>query len=186
MSDWASLGKSILDLIPLFLRKKKKTSDVLKDSVLIRIISESVIETGVVDCFFLMMAHNGGKKLIPHGFKYRSVVGGDYTEWLMPNFEMNDYRNVPLDREYEQLLITIYEKKMHDVLVERMDSTPLSISYRFERLKYVRFYFVEDNEHGMWYIMAGTTQIGEEMDDITHRHILQVAVNKIKNIIKRY
>lgn len=182
------IGEMLIDLIQHFRRRKVKqtTSEVIRGSTSIRIISERMVNSGLVDCFFIIMVHNGGKKILPHGFKYWSIVGGEFNEILMKRFNILDYRNVIIDKDFEGLVDQVERKKMVECDVSTMDPSELYRRFRYEGLKYVKYFFLKDREYGMWFIMAGTVQPDELMDSIDHEYQLSLSVNKIQNIIKDY
>lgn len=177
--------KEFFDTIKSFFRTRKMASEVFGDFITINTIAGELIASGVVDCFFLIRAHDGNAKLSLESYTYRSIVAGDNTEFLMPGFKMNEYKNIELDFEYMQLLRDIAKHKQVGVDVTTEKGTA-GISHRFNKLKYVRYFFINENQYGIWYCMAGTVQPDETMDDTEHNYKLNMAVNKVKNIVKKY
>src|SRR5215813_2381755 len=83
------------------LLKKRQVGKIFIDAVKIREIGREIVMNRSlnVDFFFLLMAHNGNHKLIPHGFKYRSIVDGFFFPEWMPNFKFENYRNLIIEFE---------------------------------------------------------------------------------------
>lgn len=169
----------------IFRRKRKMASEVFGDFIMINDIANELIDAGIGDCFFLIRAHNGNAKLSLESYKYRSIVAGANTDFLMPDFRIKDFKNIELDLEYMQTLhdIARYKNLGIDVQTEKGSS---GISHRFNNLKYVRYYFLNENQYGMWYCMVGTTQPDEQMNDTNHTYKLNMAINKVKNIVRSY
>lgn len=170
--------------------KRKQPSNIFHDSNHIDRITHEIIESGLaVDCFFLVLAHNGGKKLSPVTLKYRSIMGGAYNEVQMKNFDISNYKNLPVDFDYNEHLSSIYEdrRRQHgiDIGVE-FASEKLRDIYLFENLKYCRYHFLHYSDEGMWFALIGTTQDGENFNDTRHKQQIYFSVTKIKNIIKKY
>lgn len=189
--DLGWLGKA-LDIV-LFLVKRKKQlviSNVFSESNAIDRICEDIIDSDLsVDCFLIMLAHNGGTKLNPVAKKYYSVVGGDYNEFLMKNFEFTHYKNLPVNYEYNELLSSIYEdrRKNNGVLMATATAPDtLKIKYIYENLKFVKYHFLHYSDAGMWYLKVGTTQENEQMMDAHHRARIYFALTEIQNILKKY
>lgn len=190
--DGIGIIEKTLDLfILIFNKTKRKPSNVFNDSNTVESIADAIVNNSglSVDCFFLVLAHNGGKKLNPLNLKYRTIMGGRHREWLMRNFDIRNYKNLLLDYDYNELLSNIYEDRRKnngvDVSIEdTKDSMKQNLS--FENIKFAKFFFLNYSNDGMWYLMVGTTQAKERLDDIQHKQKLLFAVNKIKNIIKRY
>lgn len=153
-------------------------------------VCEEIIDSDLsVDCFLIMLAHNGGTKLNPVAKKYYSVVGGDYNDFLMRNFEFTHYKNLPVNFEYNELLSSIYEdrRKNNGIALQTMTAPDsLRIKYIYENLKFVKYYFLHYSDAGMWYVKVGTTQDGEDMADPRHRARIFFAVTEIQNILKKY
>lgn len=186
--------KGIWSVISDWWRRKKgkadKVSNVFSDSLKVNDISREILFGSMlsVDCFLVMLAHNGGKRLKPLSLKYHSVVGGNVNKMLMPNFDKENYVNLPVDYEYEALLNRILQAGTEGITIHTSEVTGyLRTKYEFERLNCVRYYFLHCSTEGeFYYLMVGTTQPGEEMNDTRHKHKLFIALNKIKAIIKRH
>lgn len=168
--------------------KKKKAQDAVIESILIRNISKGIVQNGAlaVDCFLVMMVHNGGKKLMPHSFKYRSIVNGYHNSMQLSRFAPEEYRFLELDAEYELLIYNLCKKKEIDIVVSTLGDSKLSVKLKFEGLQFARFFYLYDNADSIWYAIAGTTSYNEYFDTITHKHEFTIALNKIKNMIKKY
>lgn len=182
------LFKNLLEALGGAFKKKDGAKQAILDFIMIRDIARNIVHNGglSVDCFLIMMVHNGGKKLTPHNFAYRSVVNGFHNEMTMPNFDSEDYRHLEIDYEYALLISEVIKKKEVSMLTVNMGDSKLSLKMRFERLKYSRFMYLFDDNNAVWYILAGTTQSNEEFDTVTHRHEFNIAINKIRNMIKKY
>lgn len=172
-------------------RKRIEPSNVFHDSNVGNSIIKSVVNGPhlSVDCFFIVLAHNGGKKLNPFTLQYTSVMSGEYKTWLMPTFDITDHKNVESDHDHREFLSSIYEDRRKgngiNWHVEMADDN-LKAKYSFENVKFLKCFFLHYSDVGMWFAMVGTTQEGELFDDINHKQRIFYAVNKIKNIIKKY
>lgn len=183
-----SFFKNLFEAIGGVFKKGINAMQVLHDSITIHDIAENVVKGGnnCVDCCFLMMVHNGGKRLIPHGFKYRSIVGGDHDEMLMPNFVPEDYKYLELDYEYELLVGRMYREKEVLVDVASMGDSKLSVKLRFEGIRQAKYFFLKQSRDAIWFIICGTIQSGQDFSNVTDKHEIDIAINKIKKIIKKY
>lgn len=189
--SWGGFAEKMADLLLMIKGRKNKYPpfNVFNDGKNVTTISEGIIDSGLsVDCFLLMLAHNGGKKLNPVNLKYRTVMGGDYNEVQMRNFDKDNYKNLPIDYEWNEIMSAIYDdrRKNLGVVVKVSEASGrVKEMLLYENLKYVKFYFVHYSEDGMWYLMIGTTQ-DDDMDDVEHKGKIYFAVNQIKDIIKNY
>lgn len=165
-----------------------KAVDALKGSTEIRHIAGEIIRDPrlAIDCFFMQMAHNGGRPIMPHNFKYRSIVGGTYDWRALPNFNVDSYKYLELDYEYELILINIIENKEWFFQPNELSTSSLNVKLRHEGLKFVRYYFLKQTRRAVWYLMLGTTKEGELLNDDLHKFMINMAANKIKRIIKKY
>lgn len=191
MDIFGLIGKGA-DILLFFLKRKKKIqiSNVFSESNNIDAICEDMIDSGLcVDCFLIMLAHNGGTKLNPASKKYYSAIGGDYNSLQMRNFDFKNYKNYPVTFEYNELLSSIYEdrRKNNGIAIETATAPEnLKTKYTFENLRFVKYYFLHYSDAGMFYLKVGTTQSGEKMDDVNHRQRIFFAVNQIQQILKKY
>lgn len=182
---WDTVGEKFLDLIKI-LFTRKKASDVFKDSVKINEVSKGCVLSGLsVDCFFLVMAHNGSGILKPHGFKFCSIMDGTWNDVLIRRFKIEDYRNIEIDYDYAMLLINIRHYKEYSSKTEEMNGN-LRTRFEYEGITFAKFFFLKEDRNAMWFIVAGTTAHDECFKTQAKRQLLSVAVNKVKNIIRKY
>lgn len=165
-----------------------KAVDALKGSAEIRRIAKDIVDDPklAVDCFFIQMAHNGGRPIMPHNFKYRSIVGGYFDPVILPEFDPDRYKYLELDYEYELLLINIVERRNWYFTPDELSGSKLNVKLRSEGLKFVRYYCLKNTRRGIWYIMIGTTHPEEKLNDDRHSHTFNLAAGRIKQIIKKY
>lgn len=184
-----SFFKNLFDAIGgVFKRNKISVEQALRDSITMKHIARDICKNGnnFIDCFFIMMIHNGGSKVLPHGFIYRSIIGGYHEDWSMPHFVAENYKYLELDYEYELLMGQLFKNKEVALDSEAMEESKLKTKLKFEKLKFVRYHFLKSNKRGLWYAMTGTTQPGQRLDTVEDMHETNIALNKIKNIIKKY
>lgn len=187
MADW---HVAIVNRIFDFIRRDKKGIKVekfAKDFGKVNDIGKDLVNNGQlsIDCFFLLINHNGIKKTNPHIFKYRTIAAGYYTEWLMKNFKPNDYRNVEMDQEYNDLLSKLAIEKEWHIEVERLLEGKLKTELDHMGIRFVSFHYIEFNDDLKYYVMAGTTQYGEFFSSAHHNYQLGRAVNKVKYIVQK-
>lgn len=187
--EWIPVIKDILlSILKLFNRGQRvKPSNVFSDSLIIDAIAQEILyRSGLsIDCFFVFLAHNGGKKLNPASLMYRTVVGGDFNAAKMENFKKENYVNLSLDPAFKALLAEIITNK--EAYRTRVSGEYWNDKYNFEGLRFVRYYCLNYNKgDGLYYIMVGTTREKETLDDGNHKQKINFAVNKIRNIIKKY
>lgn len=181
------VGKSIEKIFDLILRLVKRKPIRFIDSPTIDEISEHLVRSPLsVDCFFVLIAHVNGKKK-GHYYKYTSMMGGDLEEWLLPRLKMTDYVYYEIDDNYRSMLHYIKKHGEMDY-VDSPDARPCKITenIRFLGLKRVRYFYLKEvPEKGwLWYAVAGTTQVNERFDSNDHLHHFDMAINKIKNVLK--
>lgn len=185
--EWIEGATRFLIRILTLLWDKRKPSDAIKDAIKIRIIAEDLISSDLsIDYFFLVMVHNGGRRIIPHGFKYWSIVDGSYNKFLMKNFEFSNYQNTNIDFEFAQFVAQVYEKKTMDVQTDHIPAGVLKTNYDFENVKFTRVFYLKQDRRALWYLAVGTTADNEKFSTNRHRHEIGVAVNQVKNIINKY
>lgn len=185
--DIGGITKGLLDLLKILFARRKKPSDALIDGVNIRLISKGLVKgRHAVDCFFIVLVHNHGGKLRPDNFMFWSIIDGWYNEDLMKGFELENYQLVNPDTEFLLLARRIYEKKGVGVVVDQMEKSNLKTSFQYERLKYIRFFYLKQDKRGIWFIMAGTMAENEYLDSIDAEGEIFIAINSIKNIIRDY
>jgi hypothetical protein len=166
---------------------KPKASDKIRDIMQIELILKTLVESDMsIDCCLLMMMHNGGRKLMPHGFKYRSVIEGEYNEMQMKNFKKGDYQYLPLDTEYKEIILKIKEYGVYSSDVETMPESPLKSKFIYEKLQFVQYRFLHENEDELWYLLVGTTDRNERFDSHSQKHRILIETSKIKRIIQKY
>jgi hypothetical protein len=183
---YEAIAVRVLDLFKVLLFKRKP-SDVFKDSVQINQIAGEMVSSDLsIDCFFLIMAHNGGFKLLPHGFKYWSIIDGRVQEWIMKNFKLSNYRNIVASLEYLHLFASIVEQKKYDVNIKNLRDGDMKTHMNFEKVKHYRFFLLKKSKNAIWVAAVGTNADNEKLDSVQHNHVLGIAVNKVQNIIKRY
>ncbi len=183
--DIVALGKGLIDLLKLWLARKKP-SDAMIDAINIRLLAEDLVDgKGLsVDCFFIVMIHNHGGPVRPHNFMFWSIIDGYYNELTMPNFRYKNHRLINMEIDFLQLASRIHDQKGIAVTVDNMDKGSLRTSLEYENLKYCRFLYLKQNKRAMWFIMVGTTAEKETLDDVEHEGKIFIAFNSIKNIIK--
>lgn len=175
-----------------FQKKKQPPSNAFGDSLKIKEIVDVVLKrSGLsIDCFLIMLAHNGGHKLTPLTAKYRSVVAGDANQDQMRNYKPQNYVNLPIDDDYMRLLDEVIKNKNSSVgLSVDQARGSMKDKFLFEHIKFARYYYLHHSKSradGFYYLMVGTTQPGETFEDPFHKQQLYFAITKIKNIIKEY
>ena len=187
--DFFPLVKEVLfSILKLFKNKQHiRPSNVFSDSLVIDHIAQEVLYHSdlAIDCFFVFLAHNGGKKLNPASLMYRSIVAGDFNPMQMRNFRLENYINLSLEPSFKALLSEVVSEK--ESYRSRVSGEYWNDKYRFEGLHLVRYYYLKYSKgDGLYYIMLGTTQEGENLNDGFHKQKIHFAVNKIRNIIKKY
>lgn len=176
----------LMDLLKLIF-KRKQPSDAIIDSINIRVLAEELIKKGLgVDCFFLVMVHNHGGKVRPDNFMFWSVIDGAYDKNLMNGFEFKNYQLVNTELDFLQLAKRIYEKKEIEIRVNEMEPGSLRTSFEYEKLKYLRCFYLKQDKRGLWFIMVGTTAQDELLAQIEQKGKIFIAVNNVKNIIRGY
>lgn len=188
MADW---HVAIVNRLFDFLRREKKgikAEKFAKDFGKVTDIAKELVDNGYlsIDCFFLMISHNGIKKINPHVFKFRTIGPGYYREWLMPNLQPTDYRNVEMDQEYHDLLSRINVEKEWHIEVDKMLEGRLKTEMDHLGLRFVSFHYIEFNDDLKYYVMVGTTQYGEFFSSAHHNYQIGRAVNKVKYIVQKY
>lgn len=177
-----------LDLLAI-LFKRRSSASALKDAARIGQIARDLVRDNRqmgIDCFFLVMVHNCNKEIIPHGFKFRSIIGGDFIDSAMPGFKMESYKDVYFGFEFAELLRKVCEYKQIDVSTADITDRQLKINYEFEKIRHTRFFFLKKTRKAMWYCVAGTTYPGEKFLSNEHAHRFNMAANEIRNIMRRY
>jgi hypothetical protein len=186
--DLVGLAKGAIDLLKIWL-SRKKPSDAMIDAINIRLLAEDIVdsERGLsVDCFFIVMIHNHGGPVRPHNFIFWSIIDGYYNELTMPNFKYKNHRLLNMEIDFLQLATRIHEQQGVAVTVDKMDKGKLRTLFDYEGLKYLRFLYLKQNKRAMWFIMVGTTEEKETLDDVEHEGKIFIAFNSIKNIIRGY
>lgn len=187
MEKWIVIGVKILwDYVKVLLNKVK-ASDRLYESREIREIAKTIVNKGLsIDCFLLMQVHNGSGRLLPHSFKYWSVIEGYHNDLTMPRFRIENYRKIVIDPDYLNLFLKIYEKKEYFVDYSHIPPGTMQTHWEFENVRFARFFFVKQTSSSMWFIVACTSDYNQTMNTTKHRFELIQAVNRIKNIIRKY
>lgn len=187
MENWIVAGIKILwDFIKVHLNKVK-AADRLYESREIREIAKGIVEKGLsIDCFLLMQVHNGSGRLLPHSFQYWSVIEGYHDSLAMPRFRMEGYRRIVMDPDYLNLFLKIYEAKEHWIDYSTIPPGTMQTHWEFENVRFAKFFFIKQNSSAMWFLVACTSAYNETLSTTKHRFELNLAVNKIKNIIRKY
>lgn len=189
VSEIVGAVKSFLDLIKVWLigKKKKQTSDSIIDQINIRLLSKALVKRPIsVDCFFIVMIHNGGGPVRPDGFVFWSIIDGAHNEIMMPMFDQKNYLLVNMEMEFLLLAKRIYEQKGVGIRVDQMEKSSLRTSFEYERLKYIRFLYLKQDKRGMWFLMVGTTASDESLGSVQAEGEIFIAFNSVKNIIRDY
>lgn len=183
---WDIALEKLLDFLKLVFTRKKP-SDAIRDSIRVRELAKELVYSGnSIDCFFIVMAHNGNRRMMPHGFKYWSIIDGSYDELTLPKFNYMNYQNMIMDLEYAQLVARIYEKKEVDIKSSSLPPGNLKLSYEYEDLQYVKYFYLKQDRRALWFVMVGTAAQNEALESVYARRRIFIAINKVKNIIRGY
>lgn len=183
---WDILATGLVELLKIMFTRKKP-SDAIRDSINIRIKAEELVFSGLsIDCFFIVMAHNGARRMKPHGFKYWSIIDGSYDELTMPKFRYVNYQNTIMDLEFAQLVDRVYTKKEVFIKVEELPEGNLRTAFEYEGLEFIKIFYLKQDTRALWFIMVGTAAPGETLASTLHKQQIFLAVNKVKNIIRGY
>lgn len=180
------IGEKLIEFLPtLFKRKPIEFLDAPKiDEIAIELVKSWLS----VDCFFVVIAHNGKKKK-DNKYKYISIVAGYHEEWILKKLVVTNYSYFEVDDEYRKLFDDIKRNVIFDVDAEEgaVDSK-LYTNIRYEGLKHLRFFFLKENEDTgkFWYAVAGTNQANETFSSDDHKQKFFIAINKIKGILKNH
>src|SRR5688572_8196536 len=183
---WDTVAERLMDLLKV-LFSRKHPSDAIKDSIKIRIQGRELVYSGLsVDCFFIVMVHNGGGRMKPHTFKFWSIIDGSYDDVTMAKFKYESYQNTIMDLEFAQLAARIHEKKEVAISTRELPDGNLRTCFEYEGLEYLRLFYLKQDRNAMWFIMVGTTAEDEPMENVYQRRKVFLAVNNVKNIIRGY
>jgi hypothetical protein len=183
----AGAVKSFFDFLKIVFSKRKNPSDAIIDRINIRLIGRDLIKgKNAIDCFFLIMVHNGGGKIRPDNFIYWSIIDGEYNDVLMKGFDHEKYILVNTESEFLLLARRVFENKGVGLVVDQMEKSKLKTAFQYERLKYIRFFYIKQDKRAQWFVMVGTTAEKETLDSIDAEAEIFSAVNSVKNIIKDY
>lgn len=194
METWPIILREVVSIFRklLFWKKVVKPSNFFSDSNKIDDIArQMVFESNLsIDCFFVFLAHNGGKGLHPAALLFRTIVCGDHNPMSLRKFKRANYINLALSYDYKMLLSDIYSRRFMYEGAERSIHTE-SETFRFkflhENIQYARYFFIHHRKkEGMYYLMVGTTKPGETLSSPSHDQQIHFALNKITNIIKKY
>lgn len=164
-----------------------KAADRLYESREIREIAKAIVEKGLsIDCFLLIQVHNGSGRLLPHSFQYWSVIEGYHNSLTMPRFHIENYRKIMMDPDYLNLFLKIYEAKEHWVDYSHIPPGVMQTHWEFENVRFAKFFFLKQNSSAMWFIVACTADHNETISRPHQRQELHMAVNKVKQIIRKY
>lgn len=170
-------------------KRKVLFQDVLKDSVRVHEICSSLVfdkRELQIDFAFLMMAHNSGSKVVPHGLLYHSIVGGAYIKEWLPNFDIKNYQNNFIGIGYRHALEKMCTNEFYEITTRNNTDPDFSIRFRYEKIAVERFYYLHEDEYCLWYFLMGTTLEDFKMDTPEHNQKMFFTINEIKRIIKKY
>lgn len=183
---WDTVAGKVIDFLKVIFTRKQ-TSDAIRDAKKIRDQALELIRSNLnIDCFFIIMVHNGGGRFRPHGFKYWSIIDGECDTKVMPRYDNESYQLINADNEFLQFALNLYEQRVVSVRVDEMPKGNLRTSYEYEGLEFIKFYFLKQDKFGLWFIMVGTTAPDESLDDPEQAGKIFFAINNIKNLIRKY
>lgn len=174
-------------LPPLFRRRKKELSEIMRDSYDVHRIARGLCSnrTGLmIDCAFLCLAFNGAKD---GGFTFRSFIAGDWDHVIMKEFNMVRYRRIPIDLEYSFLMLELVREREAARTTMLMQEGDLKAKYVAEDWAAVKYFFIEKTTEGLWYFMVAT-RYGDisDLNDALHTHHINLAVKDIMAILDKY
>lgn len=158
------------------------------DGVKIQDVAKKIVKgpTGV-DCFFLVVCHNGKRGIAPKEFNYMSWAMGYYEDWIMPRFDMMDYQNIELTYEHQDLLRKVKHDGVLHIDTDKLLDDRLKMQLKHMGLQKASFYHLYENKFSKWFVMAGSAV---ENDDhflkLPVQQQLYLAVNSVKNVISKY
>lgn len=179
------LLKKIFEWLGNPFKRKIKVSELMTDSIDVQEISRDVIFTEglTVDFCYLMLAYNGKKVDKIHRYKFRKIISGDHN-WSVKNFRIRDYRRLPVDAQYSYLLEKVKLEGAVSMDVSSMNDGSLKAIYLNQHLVYIRYYYIEDTNEGLWYLVAGTHAGGQkDFDSVPHVQKIFFSLAQLKKII---
>lgn len=181
-----SVFKKMIDLI-FFIRHNKAGDAITDAGEISQIFRGLVMERKFnIDGIFLIKAHNGGSRLRPQDFMYRSFINGYVDEEWMSRFNMEDFRDLPVNSYYRMLLERLYKYRQYSVSADTIDDTVLHSLYKAEKIQHSRYFFLEHDNHALWYLCFVSTLEGNTMQDTMQEEAIFMVVKKVRNIIKKY
>jgi hypothetical protein len=186
-----SFGEKCLDVVLHFLKRKKpKTAaDAFVDFAEIKTIVKHWVHGQPLHGFervAMKRAHNGqvGKRLMPSGFKYISMLDGDQRK---PFEDLRTvYQNIPQDNAYIRLMGELCAKQELFLETATMEEGLLKDLYTKEGVVRSRMFFLAANTEEVWFITIATSQHSEHFDTASHKSALFLGVARIRAIVKPY
>jgi len=174
-------------LPPLFKRRKKELSEIMRDSYDVHRIARRLCNNRaglMIDCAFLCLAFNGGKD---GGFTFRSFIAGDWDHVIMRDFNMISYRRIPIDLEYSFLMREVILEGEATRTTMLMQEGDLKAKYVAEDWAAAKYFNIEKTSEGLWYFMVATRYGGaNDLNDALHTHHVNLAVKDIMAILDKY
>lgn len=171
-----------------FGKKKKRISEFLKHYTDISERAYKLVKKGeglCIDGVFLCIAYNGGKKNKP--YRFRSKIGGDWDVDFMEDFNMSNYRRIPIDHEFA---LVLEELKINGVVSRdpwKMSNTKLRAEYVYEGWQFVRYHYIEKTWEGIWFLKVVTVNGSEkEFDEPLHEHLINMYIKDVCNMLEKY
>jgi len=174
-------------LPPLFRRRKKELSEIMRDSYDVHRIARRLCNnrTGLmVDCAFLCLAFNGAKD---GGYTYRSFIAGDWDHVIMKDFNMIIYRRIPIDLEYSFMIKEMLREGEATRTTMLMQEGDLKAKYVSENWAAVKYFNIEKTSEGVWYFLVATRYgTANDLNDALHTHHINLAVKDVMAILDKY
>lgn len=172
----------------LTFKRKKRIAEIMLDSTDVRDLAKRIVENGklCVDFCYLANAYNGRRKSKDHRFKYRTLVSGFHREHEFQEFKINEFRKVPVDVQYSNLLDTLIAEQSVIMSVWNMSEGWLRSTFIYIGFEHVAFYLIDDDyeKHEVWFLVVGSkTQDESDFRTPAHNSKIRLAIGELKNMI---
>lgn len=164
------------------LLKIRRAGDQIKNVVAIYDNMNYVLARTPAERFLVLKAHNGGGIVRPGESLYGSIIYEDYRAPLTS--VKAAWQGFEFDSEYLKLITNVYADGHSRIHTTRLNRGILKNALESVSIRYSEMYFLHQNKKASFYCTISTTK-DENFDHPAHRNEITIAVNNIRNLLKK-
>ena len=130
----------------------------------------------------IFAGHNSGGLPRPSARYYTTAVHWEIQDGSEGELHMSDYRNIPVDPIYIDMLLKSYDKDFYRYRVEKEPDSQLKRIYQSESITDSMIFFLDIHESNFIYLSTSTKEEGGFKDDEVTK--IEVLAYNLKDLVR--